>query len=123
MQRKDLIQKLARFIWGERMSEDTPRYFNRDADGYSEISDALRSHAESDRQHLVDVILEKRGALMDDDALTFTALSPFMPRPGDFMRTEKGQRCTVTEVYWGMKRVGSGSFVQLVPTVKVVVDV
>ena len=86
---------------------------NRDPAGLPPVSEELIQQAKKENFQIVYVVCDQ--TVDDESCVSFMAMTPFLPRPGDQIQLEDGQFCSVTRVYFKVCRLGNNF--ALVPTV------
>ena len=86
---------------------------NRDPTGLPPVSEELIQQAKAENYQIVYVVCDQ--AVDDESCVSFMAMTPFLPRPGDQLQLEDGQYCSVIRVYFKVGRLGD--HFALVPTV------
>ncbi len=87
-----------------------------DPSGLPPISEELIQQAKMENYQIVYVICAQYESESEHGScVSFMALTPFLPRPGDHLQLEDGQFCSVTRVYFKVGRLGDNF--ALVPNV------
>lgn len=86
---------------------------NRDPSGLPPVNEELIQQAKAENYQIVHVLCAQ--TVDDELCVTFMAMTPFLPRPGDEIQLEDGQFCSVTRVYFKVGRLGDNF--ALVPNV------
>ena len=86
---------------------------NRDPSGLPPVGKELIQQAKAENYQIVHVVCDPTEE--DNSCVSFMAMTPFLPRPGDQLQLEDGQFCSVTRVYFKVGRLGD--HFALVPTV------
>ena len=86
---------------------------NRDPKGLPPVGKDLVEQAKAENYQIVYVVCDQ--AVDDESCVSFMAMTPFLPRPGDQLQLEDGQYCSVMRVYFKVGRLGD--HFALVPTV------
>ena len=86
---------------------------NRDPSGLPPVGKELIQQAKAENYQIVHVVCDQTED--DNSCVSFMAMTPFLPRPGDQLQLEDGQFCSVTRVYFKVGRLGD--HFALVPTV------
>ena len=86
---------------------------NRGPKGLPPVGKDLVEQAKQENYQIVYVVCDQTGD--DESCVSFMAMTPFLPRPGDQLQLEDGQYCSVMRVYFKVGRLGD--HFALVPTV------
>jgi len=78
---------------------------NRDPSGLPPVGKELIEQAKQENFQIVHVVCSQHES-DDDSCVSFMAMTPFLPRPGDQLQLEDGQFCSVTRVYFKVGRLG-----------------
>ncbi len=95
---------------------------SRDPNERPVLTPAMARHAAETRQNVINVLCDRPGAKVGDaGAVTFLAVTPFVPRAGEQIRLEDGHVCQVESVSYTVARVageeGNADLITLVPNV------
>ena len=96
--------------------KETMNKVNRDPTGFPPVGADLIQQAKAENYQIVHVVCAQyEGNDEHGSCVSFMAMTPFLPRPGDKIQLEDDQFCIVTRVYFKVGRLGENF--ALVPTV------
>ena len=85
----------------------------RDSSSLPPVSEELIQQAKAANYQIVYVVCHQNAD--DESCVSFMAMTPFLPRPGDQLQLEDGKFCSVERVYFKVGRLGENF--ALVPNV------